>query len=88
MCFIRFVLARRHPDSGVEDGAFGLAYELRHAWFKDTATEHLARMHQIKGILERYGHSVVMLSETRVGYVVYDDAYQVVAEPFTDTQTG
>lgn len=29
MRFIRFVLARRHEDSGVEDGAFGLAYELR-----------------------------------------------------------
>jgi hypothetical protein len=133
MRFIRFVLARRNPDSGVEDGTFGLAYELRDspqveaedraalienlawfeknletperfnrtkskgfyrrktrgiAWFKDTASEHLARMHQIKGILERYGHSVVMLSEMRVGYVVYDDAYQVVAEPFSDTQTG
>lgn len=133
MRFIRFVLARRNSDSGVEDGIFGLAYELRNspqveaddraalienldwfekrletparfnrtkskgfyrrktrgvAWFKDTAGEHLARMHQIKGILERYGHPVVMLSETRVGYVVYDDAYQVVAEPFSDTQTG
>jgi len=110
--FIRFALARRHPDSGVEDGTFSLAYELKDspyveaadrnqlaetlawfeknletptrfnrtkskgfyrrktrgiAWFKDTATEHLARMHQIKGVLEDYGHSVVMLSEARVG---------------------
>jgi hypothetical protein len=24
----------------------------------------------------RYGHSVVMLSEARVGYVIYDDAFQ------------
>jgi hypothetical protein len=130
--FIRFVLARRHPESGVEDGTFSLAYELRDspqveatyrgllaenlawfeknletptrfnrtkskgfyrrktrgiAWFKDTATEHLARMHQIKGVLEHYGHSVMMLSETRVGYVIHDDAFQVVAEPFSDTQT-
>jgi len=29
MRFMRFVLARRHPDSGVEDGTFALAYELR-----------------------------------------------------------
>ena len=131
--FIRFVLARRHPDSGVEDGTFSLAYELKDsryvdaadrnqlaetlawfeknletptrfnrtkskgfyrrktrgiAWFKDTATEHLARMHQIKGVLENYGHSVVMLSEARVGYVTYEDTVQVVAEPFSDTQTG
>jgi hypothetical protein len=131
--FIRFVLARRHPDSGVEDGTFSLAYELKDsphveaadrnqlaealawfeknvetptrfnrtkskgyyrrrtrgiAWFKDTATEHLARMHQIKGVLGNYGHSVVMLSEARVGYVTYEDTVQVVAEPFSDTQTG
>ena len=45
-------------------------------------------MHQIKGVLENYGHSVVMLSEARVGYVTYEDAAQVVAEPFSDTQTG
>lgn len=57
------------------------------AWFKDTATEHLARMHQIKAALERYGHSVVMLSDTRVGYVVHEDAFQIVAEPFADTRT-
>ena len=133
MRFIRFVVARRHPDSGVEDGTFRLAYELRDspdveaadrellaetlawfgknletpprfnrttskgfyrrntrgiAWFKDTALAHLARMHQIKAILEQYGHSVVMLTESRVGYVIYDDDFQVVAEPFSDTQTG
>lgn len=133
MRFIRFALVRRHADSGVEDGAFGLAYELRDsrdveaadrellaetlswfeknletptrfnrtkskgfyrrttrgvAWFKDTATEHLTRMHQIKAILERYGYAVVMLSESRIGYVVHDDEFQVIAEPFSDTQTG
>ncbi len=37
------------------------------AWFKDTATEHLARMREIKNILERYGHPVVLLAEARVG---------------------
>jgi hypothetical protein len=133
MAFIRFALARRHPDSGVEDGTFSLAYELKDspnvdaadhnqlaetlawfeknletpirfnrtkskgfyrrktrgiAWFKDTAIEHLARMHQIKSVLENYGHSVVMLSEARVGYVTYEDTVQVVAEPFSDAQTG
>jgi len=112
MRFIRFVLARWHPDSGVEAGTFGLAYELRDsphveaadrdrlaenlawfeknleaparfnrtkskgfyrrnthgiAWFKDTATEHLSRMHEIKAVLERYGHSVVMVDASAGG---------------------
>ncbi len=133
MRFIRFVLARRHSDSGLEDGAFGLAYELRDspdvetadrdlfaetltwfetnletptrfnrtkskgfyrrntrgiAWFKDSASEHLARMHRIKMVLEQYGQPVVMLSEPRIGYITYEDAFQVIAEPFSDTQTG
>lgn len=100
MRFLRFALPRRHPDSGVEDGPFGVAYRLRDssdveavdrdslaehlawfgknlatpdrfnrtkskgferrktrgiAWFKDSAEEHVARMHEIKVILERYG---------------------------------
>jgi hypothetical protein len=131
--FIRFVLGRRDQDSGIEEGLFRLAYELRDsalveptdreslaetlvwfdqnldtpdrfnrtrskgfyrrkargiAWFKDTATEHLTRMHGIKKILEQYGHPVVMLSEARVGYLVYEDPFQVIAEPFSGTRTG
>jgi hypothetical protein len=58
------------------------------AWFKDDALEHLQRMHQIKAILEQYGHPVVMLLESTVGYIVHDDRFQVVAEPFANTQTG
>lgn len=58
------------------------------AWFKDTATEHLTRMHQMKEVLQRYGVSVTMISQARVGYVVFDDEFQVVAEPFKATQTG
>jgi hypothetical protein len=133
MHFIRFVLGRRHPDSGVEDGTFSLAYELRDsahveaadrsilaehlawfeknlktptrfnrtrskgfyrrrtrgiAWFKDTATEHLERMQQVNAVLERNGHQVKMVVESRVGYMVHEDAFQVIAEPFSDTQTG
>ena len=57
------------------------------AWFRDSATECLSRMHRIRVILETYGHPVTMLTETRVGYVTYEDEFQVVAEPFSDTQT-
>ncbi len=57
-------------------------------WFKDTATEHLARMRQVNAILEKYGHSVTMLSESRVGYLIFEDAFQVVAEPFSDSEAA
>jgi hypothetical protein len=58
------------------------------AWFKDSASDCLSRMHRMRVILEKYGHPVTMLTEGRVGYVVYEDELQVVAEPFADTQTG
>jgi len=58
------------------------------AWFKDTATEHLARMHHLKAALEHQGIRVTMLVQSRVGFLTYEDEFQVVAEPFSDTQTG
>ena len=57
------------------------------AWFRDTATKCLAHMHGLTGALEALGHVVVVIREQRIGYVVYEDALQVVAEPFADTQT-
>ena len=131
MRFLRFVLAQRDADSGVESGPFEAAYRVRDsgeteaadrealaehllwfeqhldtpsrfnrttskgfyrrktrgiAWFKDTATEHVARMHAVAAILERYGRPVSMLSRVRVGYVVFEDDFQVVAEPFADAR--
>ena len=37
-------------------------------------------MHRMKVILEKYGHPVTMLTETGVGYEVYEDEFQVVAD--------
>jgi hypothetical protein len=45
-------------------------------------------MHQIEAVLQRYGVSVTMISQSRIGYIVFDDECQVVAEPFKETQTG
>lgn len=133
VAYIRFVLSDRNRDSGVADGLFGLARELRDraevtaadretlrealtwfdehlaeptrfnrtsskghyrrttkgiAWFRDTATDCIAQMHRLRLVLETNGFHVAMICETRVGYVVYEDELQVVAEPFSDTKTG
>jgi hypothetical protein len=56
------------------------------SWFKDTAHEHLERVRELVVILERHGISVRMLKENRVGYVVYEDEFQIVAQPFADTR--
>jgi hypothetical protein len=133
MAFIRFVLAKRHPESGFHDGVFRVAYQLCDdtdvsetdrrslrelidwfeknlatpdrfnrsrskgyyrratkgiAWLRDTAKDGASKMHQLKGILESNGYQVRMIRANRVGFIVYEDEHQVVAEPFADTRTG
>ena len=58
------------------------------AWFRDTAAEHIAHVQQLRVVLEAHGYHVSMLHEDRLGYLVYQDEHQVIAEPFADTQTG
>lgn len=45
-------------------------------------------MHQLKAIAESHGLVVHVLAEDRVGYVIYEDQMQVIAEPFADTRTS
>ena len=52
------------------------------SWFKDTAKDHLSHIRELVAILQNHGVSVRMLKTERVGYVVYEDEYQIVAEPF------
>jgi len=54
-------------------------------WFRDDARSHIWQMWRFAAILEEHGVLVRMLKTERVGYVVYEDEYQVVAEPFADT---
>ena len=58
------------------------------SWFRDSATDHLAKMHELKRIVEVNGYVVSVVQEEKIGYVVHEDEVQVVAEPFADTRTG
>lgn len=52
------------------------------SWFRATAVEHVSRMHEIAAILAEHGIHARMVQTTRPGYIVYEDAHQVAAEPF------
>lgn len=52
------------------------------SWFKATAQEHVSRVRSLVAILQNHGVPVKMLRTNRVGYVVYEDEFQIVAEPF------
>jgi hypothetical protein len=57
------------------------------SWFKDTAREHIARMYELAAILEAHDVMVDVIQTAKPGYVVYEDEFQVTAEPFSETNT-
>jgi hypothetical protein len=54
------------------------------SWFKDSAADHIRQIRRVAAIVENHGIPVQMLKSQRVGYVVYEDDFQIVAEPFSD----
>jgi len=55
------------------------------SWFRAEATEHLEHAFALAAILRELGHPITVLKTDRPGFIVYEDAVQVVAEPFSDT---
>ena len=51
-------------------------------WFKTGATEHISRIWEMVQILERNGIHIKKIRTDKPGYVVYEDEWQLVAEPF------
>jgi hypothetical protein len=127
--YVRFVLPKKHPDTGVDVGVFNCAYDLQcegdltqHerdeldkllrwfgerldvparfnrtkskgysrratkgiSWFKSTARQHVSKMQRMAVILRNQGYFVNMIKARNPGYIVYEDNFQVVAEPFND----
>ena len=52
------------------------------SWIKSTAVSVIADLYRLAEILERHGTRVEIIKGPRPGYVVYEDEFQVVAEPF------
>ncbi len=57
------------------------------SWFKPTAREHIEKMYQLISIIEGHGIRVHVIKTNRPGYIVYEDEYQITAEPFNETTT-
>jgi hypothetical protein len=56
------------------------------SWFKSSAKEHIAQVRAIAYILEMHGLVTEMIKTRRPGYTVYEDDFQVAAEPFSETR--
>lgn len=57
------------------------------SWFKPTSKQHIEQSFELIALLELNGYPIEILKTKRVGYVVYEDDVQIVAEPFSDTKT-
>ena len=51
-------------------------------WFKAGSVDHISRIWEMVHILERNGIHVKKLRTDNPGYVIYEDEWQLVAEPF------
>jgi hypothetical protein len=55
------------------------------SWFKTSALEHLSKSYELISLLHEQGYAISTLKTFRPGYVVFEDEFQIVAEPFADT---
>lgn len=57
-------------------------FSLGICWFKTAAAVHIDRIWEMVRLLERHGIYVQKINTDKPGYLVYEDDWQVVAEPF------
>ena len=55
-------------------------------WLKSSAADAVRYLHAIADIARRHDYSVDVMQTERPGYIVYEDEWQVVAEPFHGEQ--
>ncbi len=55
------------------------------SWFRDDATRMVEKAFEMVALLGEHGYPIEVIHTDRVGYITYEDAEQVVAEPFGDT---
>jgi hypothetical protein len=53
-------------------------------WFKTDSSEHISRIWEMAQILERNGIYIKKIRTDKPGYVIYEDEWQLVAEPFRE----
>jgi len=52
------------------------------SWFKDSATEIISKIREIQLILENNEIFVEVQQSKKPGYIIYEDEFQIVVDPF------
>jgi hypothetical protein len=75
----------KKPDSFTSSKSKGAARRATRglSYFKSSAGKHISKIRELNAIVREYGYEVIQFSTTRPGIVVYEDEFQIVAEPFS-----
>jgi hypothetical protein len=55
-------------------------------WFKPSAHTHLEKAWEMATILWSHGIIIQTIKSSRPGYIVYEDSFQIAAEPFDEVR--
>ena len=55
------------------------------SWFKPDARTHIQKAFELYDLLNENGIVSEVIKSERIGYVVYEDDVQIIAEPFAET---
>jgi hypothetical protein len=55
-------------------------------WFKPSAHSHLAKAWELATILESNAIIIQRIKTRRPGYIVYEDSFQIAAEPYDEVR--
>ena len=57
------------------------------SWFRPEASKHVETAFELCSVLNELGYPITVLKTLLPGFILYEDRYQIVAEPFADTPT-
>ena len=52
------------------------------SWFKDSANDVITKIWEVKHFLETHEITVEVLQSKQPGYIIYEDDFQIVVDPF------
>lgn len=55
-------------------------------WFRPSAHEHIRKARELARLIDQQGIWVRMIKTGQPGYVVFEDEFQIVAEPFASVR--
>ena len=88
MPFLRVVIPEGSKTSGYRHGFLRVAQLIQHRGIlSDSATDHIGLAREVVELLRQHDVVVETILTDRPGFLVFEDDFQILAEPFCETPT-